>query len=79
VSDSSALHCEIALSGTRCSSCKPIVLVTLGGCHLLDGLMASSLSWGMQEDYAVLWRRDCEGYHAHPMRVTKSNTSRACH
>jgi len=40
VSDSSALHCEIPLSGTRCSSCKPVVLVTLGGCHLIDGLVA---------------------------------------
>jgi hypothetical protein len=38
--DSSALHCEIALSDTRCSSCKLVVLVTLGGCHLLDGLVA---------------------------------------
>ena len=25
--------------GTRWSSCKPVVLVTLGGCHLLDGLV----------------------------------------
>jgi hypothetical protein len=31
---------RIALSGTRCSSCKPVMLVTLGGCHLLDGLVA---------------------------------------
>jgi hypothetical protein len=38
--DSSALHHEIASSGIRCSSCKPVVLVTLGGCHLLDGLVA---------------------------------------
>ena len=36
----SALHCEIASSGTRCSCCKPVVLVTLRGCHLLDGLVA---------------------------------------
>jgi hypothetical protein len=34
------LHREVASSGTRCSSCKPMVLVTLGGCHLLDGLVA---------------------------------------
>ena len=40
VSDSSVLHWEIASSGTRCSCCKPVVLVTLGGCHLLDGLVA---------------------------------------
>jgi predicted membrane protein len=31
---------RIASSGTRCSSCKLVVLVTLGGCHLLDGLVA---------------------------------------
>jgi hypothetical protein len=34
------LHHEVASSGTRCSCCKPVVLVTLGGCHLLDGLVA---------------------------------------
>jgi hypothetical protein len=44
VSDSSALHCEIVSSGIRCSRYKPVVLVTLGGCHLLDGLVASSPS-----------------------------------
>jgi hypothetical protein len=38
--DSSALHREIVSSGTRCSSCKPVMLVTLEGCHLLDGLVA---------------------------------------
>ena len=42
--DSSVLYCEIALSGTRCLSCKPVVLVTLGGCHLLDSLVAVPLS-----------------------------------
>jgi hypothetical protein len=31
---------RIASSGTRCSSCKPVVLVTLRGCHLLDGLVS---------------------------------------
>ena len=34
------MHCEVASSGTRCSSCKPVVLVTLEGCHLLDGSVA---------------------------------------
>ena len=34
------LHHEVASSGTRCSSYKLVVLVTLGGCHLLDGLVA---------------------------------------
>jgi hypothetical protein len=38
--DSNALHCEITSSGTRCSCCKSVVLVTLGGCYLLDGLVA---------------------------------------
>jgi hypothetical protein len=33
------LHCEVASSGTRCSCCKSVVLITLGGCHLLDGLV----------------------------------------
>jgi hypothetical protein len=41
--DSSALHCEIASSGTRCSSCKPVVIVTLRGCHLLDDLVVVSV------------------------------------
>jgi hypothetical protein len=31
---------RIASSGTRCLSCKPVVLVTLEGFHLLDGLVA---------------------------------------
>jgi hypothetical protein len=51
--DSNALHCEIASSGTRCSCCKPVVLVTLRGCHLLDGFVA----WfhrSSQEDCARL-------------------------
>jgi hypothetical protein len=34
------LHHEVTSSGTRCLSCKLVVLVTLGGCHLLDGLVA---------------------------------------
>jgi hypothetical protein len=42
--DSSALHREVASSGTRWSSCKLMVLVTLGGYHLLDGLVVSSPS-----------------------------------
>jgi hypothetical protein len=34
------LYRKVASSGTKCSCCKPVVLVTLGGCHLLDGLVA---------------------------------------
>ena len=74
VSDSSVLHCEITSSGTRCSSCKPVVLVTLGGCHLLDGLVVVSIE-ACKEDRAVLQRRDCEGYCAHPAGAAKSNSS----
>jgi hypothetical protein len=73
------LHCEITSSGTRCSSCKPVVLITLEGCRLLDSLVVSSLSRSMQEYCSVLRRRICEGYHAHPVGATKSNTSKASH
>ena len=65
VSDSSALHCEIALSSTRCSSCKPVVLITLGGCHLIDGLVVVSVE-ARKEDCAVLQRSDCEGVLCSP-------------
>ena len=41
--DSSALYRVVASSGTRCSSGKPVVLVTLGGCHLLDSLVVVSV------------------------------------
>ena len=37
-----------------------MVLVTLGGCHLLDGLVVVSIE-ARKEDYAVLRRSDCEG------------------
>ena len=37
------LHREVASSGTRWSSCKLMVLVTLRGCHLLDGLVVVSV------------------------------------
>ena len=37
------LHHEVASSGTRWSCCKPVVLVSLGGCHLLDGLVVVSV------------------------------------
>ena len=76
VNDSSVLHCEIASSGTRCSSCKPVVLVTLGGCHLLDGLVVVFVE-SCIEYCMVLWRSDCEGDCAHPTGAVESNTSRA--
>ena len=37
------LHHEVASSGTRWSSCKLVVFVTFGGCHLLDGLVVVSV------------------------------------
>ena len=37
------MHREVASCGIRWSFCKPVVLVTLGGCHLLDGLVVVSI------------------------------------
>jgi hypothetical protein len=68
VSNSSA----IASSGTKWLCCKPVVLVTLGGCYLLDGLMVVSvegrkkLEWCSEEEF-------CEGHFACPVGATKSN------
>jgi hypothetical protein len=71
------LHREVASSGTRCSSYKPVVLVTLGGCHLLDSLVAygsveayKKIMWGSGE---ALW-----GNCAHPVGIGKSNSSSSC-
>ena len=55
-----------------------MVLVTLGGCHLLDGLVVVSVE-AHKEDCAVLQRSDCEGDYAHPVGAVKSNSSRARH
>ena len=76
--DSSALLYEIASSGTRCSCCKPVVLVTLGGCHLLNGLVVvfvearKKLVWCSREEL-------CEGHCARPVGATKSNSSKVRH
>ena len=53
-----------------------MVLVTLGGCHLLDGLVVVTIE-ACKEDCVVLQRSDCEGDCAHPTGAVKSNTSRA--
>jgi hypothetical protein len=50
------------------------VLVTLGGCHLLDGLVVVSVE-ARKEDYAVLRRSNCEGCCARPAGAAKSNSS----
>ena len=68
------LHCESALSGPRCSCCKPMVLVTFGGCHLLDGLVVVSVE-ARKENCAVVRRSIYEGYYAHPAGAVKSNSS----
>jgi hypothetical protein len=41
-----------------------MVFFTLGGCHLLDGLVVVSVE-AHKEDCAVLQERICEGYCAH--------------
>ena len=52
-----------------------MVLVTLGGCHLLDGLVVVSV-----EAHNKLVRCSgeelCEGHYARPAGATKSNSSR---
>jgi hypothetical protein len=53
-----------------------VVLVTLGGFHLLDGLVVVSVK-ACKEDCVVLWRSDCEEDYVHLARATKSNSSRA--
>ena len=70
------LHYEIASSGTRCLCCKPVVLVTLGGCHLLDGLVVVSVE--AQKKLMRCSREElCEGQCDHPTGDAKSNSSRA--
>ena len=72
------LHREVASNGTRGSSCKPVVLVTLGGCHLLDGLVVVSVEARkklVRRSEEVLVRGTC----ARPAGVAKSNFSKACH
>ena len=51
-----------------------MVLVTLGGCHLLDGLVVVSIE-ARKEDCMVLQRSDCEGDCAHLAGAAKSNSS----
>jgi hypothetical protein len=78
VSDFSALYCEIASSGTRCSNCKPAVLVTLEGCHLLDGLVRVSVE-AHRKIVRCSVEKLCEGHCAHPTGAAKSNSSKECH
>jgi hypothetical protein len=70
------LHREVASSGTRCSGCKPVVLVTLGGCHLLDAWWLEAPS-KLARRLCEVSEKICEGDCAHPAGITKSNSSRA--
>jgi hypothetical protein len=70
------LHREVASSGTRCSGCKPVVFVTLGGRHLLDGLVVVSVE-ACKEIVRCSGEELCEGHCARPARAVKSNSSKA--
>ena len=50
------------------------MLVTLGGCHLLDGLVVVSIE---ARKKLVLCSREelCEGHYARPMGAMKYNSS----
>jgi hypothetical protein len=67
---------RIVSSGTRCSSCKPLVLVTLGGCHLLDGLVARD-SIEARKKIVRGSGEDLCGHCARPAGAVKSNSSKA--
>ena len=70
------LYYEVTSSGTRWSSCKPVVLVTLGGFHLLDGLVVVSIE-ARKKLIGCSREELCEGQCARPAGATKSNSSRA--
>ena len=53
-----------------------MVLVTLGGCHLLDGLVVVSVE-ARKRLVRCSGEEIVRGYCAHPMGATKSNSSRA--
>ena len=51
------------------------VLVTLGGCHLLDGLVARGSVEARKKFVRCSGEEFCEGYCAHPAGAAKSNSS----
>ena len=66
------LHHEVASSGTRWSSCKPVVLVTLRDCHLLDGLVVVSVE-ALKKLVRCSGEELCEGHVLalqEPLRAT---------
>ena len=70
------LHREVALSGTRWSSCKLVVLVTLRGCHLLDSLVVVSVE-ARKKLVRCSGEELCEGHCTRPVGAMKSNSSKA--
>ena len=66
----------IASSGTKWLSCKPVVLVTLGDCHLLDSLVVVSVE-ARKKLVRCSGEELYEGHYACPAGATKSNSSRA--
>ena len=55
-----------------------MVLVTLGGCHLLDGLVVVSVE-ARKKLVRCSKEELCEGHCARPAGAVKSNSSKACH
>ena len=51
-----------------------MVLVTLGGCHLLDGLVVVSVE-ARKKLVRYSGEELCEGHCARPMEAAKSNSS----
>jgi hypothetical protein len=53
-----------------------VVLITLGGCHLLDGLVVVSVE--AHKKFVQCFEKElCEGHCARPVGATKSNSSKA--
>jgi len=53
-----------------------VVLVTLGGCHLLDGLVVVISVEACQKLVRGSGEELCEGYCARPAGIVNSNSSR---
>jgi hypothetical protein len=55
------------------------LLVTLGGRHLLDGLVIVTPMKHARKIVRCSREVTCEGFVLTPREIVKSNTSRACH
>jgi hypothetical protein len=71
------LHHEVASSGTRWSSCKLVVLVTLGDCHLLDGLVVVSVE-AREKIVRSSGEGIVRGHCARPAGAAMSKSSKEC-